>query len=290
MARASLIRQPTRDGSRRCRRTSVAAGGFSLTEMLIVIAVIVLIATIAVPVFNAMTGSRSVEGAENNASAFLARARTEALGLQEYRGVLFFRDPQSQRVGMAMVFPRNGAPTWELDLVPERETVLLPKGVGVQLFDNAPLDRYLGFNPVPAGPAGPSPIQYGGVVLFDRQGRVASDPYVFLIERDPDGPGPLTDTATLMGQFLFDRPDLAGAGPTYLPATGFYSSSLGFVMFDGDTLREQFGDGRNVDFDTQIASEAVNPFAGEMPEETWLDENSIPVLVNRYNGTLIRSE
>src|SRR4030095_9400430 len=49
--------------------------GFTLTEMLIVMGVIVLVALIAVPSFRALTGGRSTEAASNTISAALARAR-----------------------------------------------------------------------------------------------------------------------------------------------------------------------------------------------------------------------
>src|SRR5438093_5929261 len=64
--------------------------GFSLTEILIVIALIVLILALAMPAFNFITGGRSQDAALNQISAFLARARTEAVGLQEIRGVMFY--------------------------------------------------------------------------------------------------------------------------------------------------------------------------------------------------------
>src|SRR5205085_2377658 len=76
---------------------------FTLTELLIVIGLIVLMLALALPAFNAITGGRSIDGAQNQLSAFLGRARAEAIGLQEVRGVMFFIDPASQRVTAAIV-------------------------------------------------------------------------------------------------------------------------------------------------------------------------------------------
>jgi len=47
--------------------------GFTLTEILIVIGLIVLVIALAVPAFNVMTGGRSVDAAMNTLSAVLGR-------------------------------------------------------------------------------------------------------------------------------------------------------------------------------------------------------------------------
>ena len=47
---------------------------FTMTEILIVIALIVLIMGLAVPAFNLITGTRSVDAAENVVTAMLGRA------------------------------------------------------------------------------------------------------------------------------------------------------------------------------------------------------------------------
>src|SRR5262245_38098701 len=67
---------------------------FTVTELLIVIGIIVLVIALAVPAFNVITGSKSIESANNQISAFLARARNEAIGLQEIRGIAFYPDPK----------------------------------------------------------------------------------------------------------------------------------------------------------------------------------------------------
>src|SRR5262245_54225228 len=77
--------------------------GFSLTELLIVISVIVLILAMAVPVYDAMSNDRSISASENVIAAMLQRARAKAIGLQEKRGVLFFEDPITKRYAMTIV-------------------------------------------------------------------------------------------------------------------------------------------------------------------------------------------
>src|SRR5438067_5828587 len=86
------------------RRTIfVRRRGFSLTEILIVIALIVLMLALALPAFNFISGGKSIDGAMNQISAFLSRARTEAVGLQEVRGVMFYIDPKTNREIMTLV-------------------------------------------------------------------------------------------------------------------------------------------------------------------------------------------
>src|SRR4051812_33729001 len=76
---------------------------FTLTEILVVLGVIVLMLAMAIPAFNFIAGGRSVEGATNQISAFLARARADAVGLQEVRGVMFYLDPATDRPTLAQV-------------------------------------------------------------------------------------------------------------------------------------------------------------------------------------------
>ena len=65
-----------------------------------------------------------------------------------------------------------------------------------------------------------------------------------------------------------------------------HRSNFGFVLYDEETFKNQSGFN---DQDPQI--EAGGPITpAERKEETWLDTNALPVLINRYNGTLIRGE
>ena len=264
----------------------LAAPAFTLTEMLIVVGIIVLVAVIAVPSFRAMTGGRSTEAAENQISAMLARARTEALGVQEARGVIFFRDPQTQRVGMAAVRASSEAVPWALDFVPDRDTVLLPNGVSVQGIDDAPDDRYVGFN-LRVNNADTFVVPYGPVILFDGQGRLVSDPIAFRTEYpDPDGGGPLTERAGDLARFFFDNPGL-NPGAATIPTAPLAYSKIGLVLYESEEFNSLHNDGRQADFDPQVEA---NADGAEAAEEEWLDANATPLLVNRYNGTLLAGE
>lgn len=78
-------------------------GGFTLSEILVVITIIVIVATLTVPVFNVLSGSRSIDGASNTIGAMLARARQEAISRQRPIGLAVFTDTVRDRVAVALV-------------------------------------------------------------------------------------------------------------------------------------------------------------------------------------------
>ena len=77
--------------------------GFTLIEVLVVMTIIILIVASAVPAFRFITGSRSVESAQNVIAAMVGRARSQALADNDHRGVFFFVDPINDRTTMALV-------------------------------------------------------------------------------------------------------------------------------------------------------------------------------------------
>src|SRR5271170_5463692 len=54
--------------------------GFTLTELLIVIGIMVLMLVLAIPTMNLLSGSRSIGAAQNQINAMLAVARVGAMG------------------------------------------------------------------------------------------------------------------------------------------------------------------------------------------------------------------
>ena len=280
------------------RARALTRRGFTLTEILIVIGLIVLVIALAMPAFNAMTGGRSIDAATNQLSAMLGRARMEAIGLQEPRGLLFYRDPATGRVAARLV--RTGSTTAtgvnfvSLDLTPS-DPMFLPVGVGLQLVDDSVSggsgssdDRYIGFNAQFGSEKFETPV--GGVILFDQSGRLTSRPYGFLRWNDPLKPGDKAAPSE-MGGFLY-RPDITkkavptGQPQVVVPPTGT-RTQFGFVLYDEETFRNLgFNDG-----DSQFGSGSGKETATSADgEEAWLDTNAVPVLINRYNGSLVRGE
>src|SRR4051812_11134432 len=145
---------------------------FTLTEILIVIGIIVLLIALAVPAFSLITGGKSIEGATNQLSAALGRARAQAIGLQKPTGVLFFVEPRSQRVTMGIVTQSDAVNSGELiwlDLA-DSDFMPLPAGITVEtLADTTNMigyhDRYIGLNTAGIdfnGTACTSAVPFGG--------------------------------------------------------------------------------------------------------------------------------
>ncbi len=134
---------------------------FTLPELLIVIGIMLLLVAIAVPSLDALTGRRSLEAAENLISAVLARARQEGMLMQAGQGVIFYQDPLTDRIAMAMVYQPdpNGSPL-RIDLLPDREPVLVQGGVELRFLNNA--GQYV----------------LPGVVWFDGMGYVRAQSYI----------------------------------------------------------------------------------------------------------------
>jgi len=302
---------------------------FTLIELLVVISILVLMLALALPAFNYLTGSRSVDAAENTLSAYIGRARAEAIGLQEVRGVWFYIDPTSKRVTAALVH-ETSAPTGltstiapirvdskhdkngdlsddfdvYLDLVSDTETVSLPPGITLQIIDTTALlagvrqdDAYLGFNTSgrqgtgtadsATTPAISSDTPVGGVLLFNGKGAIVSLRYAFRTCQLTSGKFVATSTGNLLfANFSTDPANVPDFLPGYNATTyaTFLQSGVGFVLFESQSFGSQGYD----DADPQIVS-GTYP-ATEQSEETWIDANATPLLINRYNGTLIRTE
>jgi hypothetical protein len=63
-------------------------------------------------------------------------------------------------------------------------------------------------------------------------------------------------------------------------------SQLGVVVHDLETWKNAGGD----DQDPLNDNIAMAADTAEVAEEQWLDSNSLSLMINRYNGTLIRGE
>ena len=216
---------------------------FTLTELLVVIGIIVLVLAFAVPMFNIMSGERSIEGGQNVLSAMLQRARSRAIAVQERRGVLFFEEPATGNHTAALVklVIIGGTPNVvELDTDAD-DVQTLPKGVGTTGISLSMLLRY----------------QPYGLVVFDGLGRTEIVNYT--LKKDP---------AQLE---LTRRFSLSGSGSVpvvSVNAIGLYDKA-GFPKEDTASAQS-----------LELSTNQID----------WLDKNMTIVVMNRYNGTLIRAE
>lgn len=140
---------------------------FTLVEMLVAIAVIVVILTVGLPMFNSISDSHSIEVARNQMSAMLGRSRARAVGLYRCVGVAFFRDTATNRYVMREVQFIDPA-TKNVDFSPDSADEILAAGIGVQVVHSAMktssatfVERYVSM----------------GVIMFDQRGILSAIPY-----------------------------------------------------------------------------------------------------------------
>jgi prepilin-type N-terminal cleavage/methylation domain-containing protein len=274
-------------------RVSTVVPGFTLIEMLVVMGIIVLAMTLAIPSIRYLTGSKSEQAAQNTVAAILARTRSDAIGLQQPTGILFAIDNATDRVVVMEVQQAtlsNGVVY--LDLVPDRDNLLLPPGIRAwtikdtflpssSFSDPFPGYRYLGFNDSTyAGSSTMDKLKLGGVILFDGQGNLLVGQYGFLWVSLTSA-----STPTQLAQAAFTTPPTSpGLWPVAAGAI-YLRSQVGFALFDRETFQNQ---------QRQLSSPPTNLDGNSSPGEAnldpWLDVNTTPLLVNRYNGTLTRAE
>jgi prepilin-type N-terminal cleavage/methylation domain-containing protein len=271
-------------------KTKIKAG-FTLIEMLIVMGIMVLAITLAIPAIRILTGSRSEQAAQNTVSAFLARVRAEAIGLQRAEGVLFYIDLATDRVNLCQVFvtsARGGdvPGVAYLDLVPDRDNLVLPRGIlawtmkdqadtSTGAVDPFPAYRYLGYNLYPnQNWTGFDRALFGGVILFDGHGQTTPVRYGFRFTDSSTG------SVTLLGKFGYSTPGTNANWPDAVPNL-YIRSQIGFVLVDREALHIVQG---------LTATPDGNPNTAEAVIDPWIEANTTPILVNRYNGTLIRAE
>jgi hypothetical protein len=326
-------------------------------EILIVIGLIVLIIALAVPAFSYITGSRSVDAGENLVSAMLSRARGMAINSNQPVGVAFFRDPVTERSGMAIIVsasqrqglsdeaagleqykawraqddkgqpvtyqqgdvvcalvqvndgaftkmatrlfvskennnsnhrPPNGpalSDSWwgtlddsELDSMIGVEYQYLPAGVGAQTINDP--------DPSPgATPVARDRYLRNGLILFGGDGALLARKYVIL--RPPATDNDRTHLYYMMG---FDQRAQPAANALNFQAVGANPSfplysQLGVVLYDEENYRTAGGTPTDPTNDNVTYTNTSEP-----AEEAWIDQNALSLMVNRYNGTLVRGE
>src|SRR5688572_9968836 len=92
-------------------RRSPSSPAFTLIELLVVIGIIVLVVLLTMPVLNGLQGNRSADAAQNQIQALMNEARMIAIGLQKDAGVMFYIDPNTNRVQTVLVQGTDSQPS-----------------------------------------------------------------------------------------------------------------------------------------------------------------------------------
>lgn len=248
-----MVKHPLiRPGTRHCSPAVRPRAGFTLTELLIVIAIMVLVLAAAVPVFNAITGSRSLEAAENRIAATLAQARMRAIAERAPRGVVFYRDPANDRIAAALVRVTSRSefsPVIDFDaieLLDSTDPQHLPVGVDVafkHVTGTGASDYVYRF-------LTGEPRALRGLILFDANGQFLYRSY---------GIGNGTELARRM--------ELTAHYDAF-SGDAFYSQPA-FLLFEREVADQQ---------------------ATDLAMRDFLNANATVILVNRYTGALTASE
>ncbi len=154
-----------------CLRAS-GRSAFTLTELLVVIGIIMLVAISAVPSFNYLTGSRSVEAGQNAVAAGLSRARQQALYEGKPVGLAIWPDNITGRFTLGLVAyvdpyhqvdASHSGGNYDIDVLADQDFQTLQPGIGASAIVNS--------TTVTSSPATPVTI------LFDSNGQLISRPY-----------------------------------------------------------------------------------------------------------------
>ncbi len=227
--------------------------GFTLVEISMVVVIAVLLLVVAVPAFQVITGGRSLDSAQNQLAGVLGRAWQDAVGAGDFRGVLIYTDPNTERLmAFEVYFPNPGGDT-TLELVPNRDDVLLPIGVSAAMIEDK------------------GTLTPGGVLMFDGQGQFATVNYKFAQTYSQNG---VTLTSALYQRLQDVRKDTDPSDPTNPtpPLVTSDSTQFGLYLFDLEQFKARL---------------SVNP---GLIDQGWVRDNGIPLLVSRYNGTFLRGE
>jgi prepilin-type N-terminal cleavage/methylation domain-containing protein len=188
-------------------------------------------------------------------------------------------------------------------------------------------DRYLGFNPVTGSfPV----VSLGGAILFDGNGKLLSQPYGFQMSKPATtvgGKPVASNLCTMLGLDYSTMPTYTMAPnvgtaqnitifsyeliPGYYPQPSMNPqpkptvlSQVGIILFDYDAFKSLGFTDQDADIQSpppKMTSTYATPWPilttgdgdsihSEKDEETWLDTNSTPLMVNRFDGSLIRAE
>jgi prepilin-type N-terminal cleavage/methylation domain-containing protein len=283
--------------------------GFTLTELLVVISIIVLVIVVLVPSIKAMTGDRSIPLAQNRLGALLAVARESAINSNSPTGLAIYPDVLSTGDTITAFVQVNTYTSGlnvvqYLDVIPNSEQTLLQRGVTAEIIMGVPgsQQRY-------------TPI---GVILFDAQGHLMTYPILPTIFGPPGATVP-----TQLSQ-AFQVNQSAAANSIGTP------TGVGIALVDTETYKNQItSNSSNGWTDAGLATTysttgvaiggwaavsttsplapgtpgnpilwgpTVTPFqglnangnaSGEALKDIWIDSNAAILMVNPSSGSLV---
>jgi hypothetical protein len=185
-----------------------------------------------------------------------------------------------------------------IEIRPDTDVEALPAGIDVQLMcdyvitNNSPRasDSYLGV----------------GAIFFDSNGALTVQPYGICVTNDSNGNllGKLARAASLnmdtglqnSGASMHGYPNVPKVVDSWdntgNPVAGSslgVKSAMGLVIFDHEKFVSQ-----NFTPDDPLyfnpTGSVSGAYAAESAEEQWIDLNAQPLLINRFNGTLVKQD
>lgn len=195
--------------------------------------------------------------------------------------------PYNGEVPMPSASPprRYGLPTY-VSVIPGTELLYLPRGVGAQVLvsargtTGAQLDRYL----------------HAGVIFFGPDGRLMPERVWGVLFNEVDRLDAANQdlTSSRLGMLIrFDANPASTADTTNLdpvpsPTSDRLRGGLGVILFDRQAYLAQGFPVWDAMLDPARNYTMGSP--SEQQKETWLDQNGTLLMVNRFNGTLLRAE
>lgn len=227
---------------------------FTLTELLVVLGIIILIAIAAVPSFNYITGSRSIEAAQNAVAAALSRARQSAIYQGQPIGLAIWKDTTTGLYTLGLVqFDTTPSGTTNIDLSPDQDLTTLQPGVGAQgLVGEGGVTATYSAIDADLSAAGNQPTP--AVIFFNANGQLVSLNYTIATMSN--------GSATIANQ-LYTH---SGLTETSTPTP---QSQIALILYDRRTY-----DAKTTDADR------IN----------YLNANGQFLVLNRYNGTILANQ
>jgi prepilin-type N-terminal cleavage/methylation domain-containing protein len=293
--------------------------GYTLTEILVVIGIMVLVLGMATVAFSVLTGSRSAEAAENQLSATLGRARNLALASSTPTGVLVAYDPAEDR-STAILVQRPAIGTWILVnasgnpvqytagqyvahngqawvcLQAHASSASTEPGTSPANWRSIlnPLEQLAHWDvkPNPADPSNPFrslvtdadalPLSRGlSVQALNPSPSAGGDEYLAtgLVLFDGEGRLDVGGSHTISSVLTAGQRLGLASDLPMVPTIGLVIVAKDRVVSAGDWM-----------YRTQLPTAAPAAWVDEQTEEAAIKEAGYSLIVNRYNGTFLRHE